>query len=216
MIRSVLRTLLRRQMQEPSADAWADADLNSVLDTACDIVGAKFYGMAPDRAPVTTTLNNFQRVAGGYIYALIALPDGFSRMEDVSLLQADGTYLQIPKMERAIVEGLLTGADAAWAYFGASVVVGPAPAAVQVNGVRFRHLGGIALASDAVSPPFPAHLHMAVVYEAKKILLGETQDDDTPTQRNLDKIYADAPGYYLDGGGEPESFTPDRRSSTEY
>lgn len=215
MIRSALRTLLRRQLQEATADAWADVDLNTLLDTACDLVGAKFFAMAPDRAPIATTLNAFLQDAG-YTYSTIALPAGFSRMEDVALLQSNGTYKQIPKKERAEVEGFLAGSDAAWAFFGASVIVGPAPAVSQANGVRLRHLGGIVLASDAASPPLPSNLHMAVIYEAKVIALGETTDDDTPTRRALDKIYADAPGAYLDGGGEPESFTPDRRSSTQY
>jgi hypothetical protein len=215
MIRSTIRTLLRRQVHEATADAWADADLNTLIDTACDLVAAKFLAMAPDRAPITTTLNNFTRDAG-YFIATIALPDGFSRMVDVSLLQSDGTYKQIPKKERSIVESLGVSDSGAWCFFGASVIVAPAPAAAQANGVRFRHHGGITLAGDNVSPPFPVNLHMAVVYEAKAIALGETEDDDTPTQRRLDKIYADAPGFYLDGGGEPEMLTPDRRSSTEY
>lgn len=215
MIRSVIRTLLRRQLQEATADAWADVDLNTLIDNACDLVAAKFLGMAPDRAPVTTTLSAFLKDAG-YFYATIALPDGFSRMVDVSLLQSDGTYKQIPKNERAEVEAAITGSDASWCFFGASAIISPAPAVSQANGVRFRYHGGIALTGDGVSPPFPSNLHMAVVYEAKAIALGETQDDDTPTQRRLDKIYADAPGFYLDGGGEPESFTPDRRSSTQY
>jgi hypothetical protein len=215
MDRTTLRTLLRRQLGEATADAWADADLNTLLNAGCDRVGAKFHAMAPDRAPITTTLSAFLRETG-YEFDQIALPDGFGRMLDVSLLQPDGTYEQIPKRSRAEVEGLTSGDDAAWAYFGSNVIIGPAPAASQANGVRLRHTGGITLAVDASVPPFPVDLHLAIIYEAKAVALGETGEDDTPTTRSLVRIYSDFAAAYLDGGGEPETFLLDRKSSTQY
>ncbi len=215
MIRSVLRTLLRRQLGEVMADAWEDSDLNTLIDAGCDQVGAMFFAMAPDRAPINVQLNNFVRDAG-YQYATIALPAGFTRMNALSLLQSDGTYLEIPKETKELVEGLTTGNDAGWAYNGNAVIVGPAPSVAQANGVRFRYSGGITLATDQSVPPFPSSLHLAVMYEAKAIALGETGDDDTPLQRTLTRLYNKFAGEYLDGGGRPEAFSLDRKSPSEY
>lgn len=208
MIRSVLRTLLRRQVNEDVADAWTDADLNTLLDAGCDAVGKWFFSGNPDRAPITTTLSAYLKDTG-YGFATIALPDGFTRMFDLSLL-VNSVYVPIEKSSQATVMGLVASDDSKWAFLGQSIIVGPAPSVSLANGVRIRSWNGITLAAEGTSPPFPASLHMAVVYEAKLITLGEGADDDSPTLRALNRLYDQNAAMLSDGGGEPEFFAPDR------
>jgi len=216
MTRLDLRTLLRRRLQEGTADNWSDAILNTILDHALSRMIGEVKRVDPF-AFVTTSLVN--TVSGTATYAKPA--DAWGIYEVALLDSATSEYRPIKRIEYDLTRppNSLTSAptygDTTWYHFGTSVGIYPTPTASVTNGLRYTYFPNDTFADDSDSPTFHVSLHYGVVLWAAMIAIGETEDDAkfAKYKVELQEILATLREIYTRDLNEPVAFRPSTRGT---
>jgi hypothetical protein len=209
-----IRTLLRRQLNEVTAQAWADADLDVYIQIALGIIQKEIIKYDPE-AFTATELHNL--VASTTDYTLTVTPDAnlgvimVERANDSTL-----TYKRQDRRDLNIVRDILykgatsSSVDGIWALSGQStLVVAPAPDAALTSGIRVTYKSVLTQGGDSAVPPLPGPTHWGIVLIAKLTALGETRDDTTQTSARLAEVLGDLGLYYARYDGENPQMRPD-------
>ena len=194
MIRSQMRTRLRRRLLEDVADRFNDVDdLNPFLDLGVQEVQKRLLAIEPE---ATKTRDGGDLVAGQDFYAL---PPDLWRLMKLET-SADGvTYSKVTR----ITDRQADAGDVGFVLWSRSYVrLNPAPTANVVNGLRITHISGMRMPTDATVCPLPDDLHMLAVKCAHKLALADLGE---PTDRLDAEIAADFNSIPLYSEGSAES-----------
>jgi hypothetical protein len=219
MIRSALREVLRRQINEVAAQAWTNAELDVYLDIGVQAIAKEIYKIDPMAFRSTELINV---VSGTTDYALATTVQDQSGIMLVERMGPSSTsYTQQTKMDLDIIRsyllsGVLVGVpnllnhtDGVYAVSGlGTVVIAPAPTANVTSGLRVTYRPVFTLASDSDAPPFPEPFHIGVIYAAKLAALGETWSETERVEKRLNELIADLPFYFSRDDGEPAALRP--------
>lgn len=210
-----IRTLVRRQINEVTAQAWADADLDVYMQIAYGIIQKEISKYDP-YAFTATELH--ATVANTTDYSLTITPVG--NLGVIKIERAADSALNYKKQERkdldVIREMIYNGVSSddassgVWALSGQNTfVIAPTPVSALANGLRVTYKPVLIIGGDSAIPEVPLQLHWAIALLTKMTALGETWQDTELSSRRLTEILADVPLYYQREDAENSQWRPD-------
>lgn len=208
MIRSTMRTLLRRRLQDSSGANWSDVELNDLLDEGMRLVQKEVMKFVPDafmhiyQAPVTS------------VDEFYPLPDGFW-MELLVRLKGSATATDYTTLERGNYDRDRENAASttpAYDIRGRFIVFMPRPNFNANPGYEIQFVPTLSLPSDTLAPEIHQGLHLAIVIHAQLIALGETLESPTSAAEQLKRLLDDIPLFYQ-RGGEAQTLRLDARQA---
>jgi len=216
MIRSTIRTLLRRQIMEVTVSQWSDAVLNDLINVAYHVSQKEIMKVDPEA--FLEWVRRDLTVADGSFYPR---PEGSWWPNQVRMKnQGSSRYemLQFKPFDEAETWGIDSSGkptgDAAdpaghvWARRGNYVCIFPAPTATITAGLELIHVPTLILAVDTDIPAVPLGVHIAIVYIAKVLALGETYQNFERDLGTIERILGDLSAYYAPTGGQHYTFQP--------
>lgn len=165
-----MRTLLRRRVQEKIVDQWQDADLNDLLNMGLRRTQLIIKRVHPDSA-INRAIRDI--VSGTDLYEF---PPGFVSEYLVEMLQTDGTYSKIRRVNfrDTVDRSGDAGTENIYARAGKWLRLSPTPTSALVNGIRIWFVPSLTMSADADIPDIPIVLHEGPVIWATRVALGET------------------------------------------
>src|SRR5262245_38290944 len=188
MIRSTMRTLLRHELNEASADNWTDAELNDLLNYGLQWVQTYLISINPSFCVFRYLAN---RNAGD---DLVPAPAGmlyewrFERFDEASssykrVKKHPGGYEEMVARGSGTATG--TGLELNYARVGRFFAVHPVPTTNLTNGWRVWFMPTLDMAADSDVPDIEHPLHYAPVLKAKLLAIGETAESAVETRTRL-------------------------------
>jgi len=206
MNRSTMRTLLRRRIQEETADDWSDDDLNTLMNLAYALVAKQVRKVDPE---AIMHWEYRDTVADTNWYEL---PEGTRGMSSVGLKlnSSDTTYTDLRRTSHRVARTEANASEPVYCIRGQYLGIFPAPTAAITNGIELIHAPTPTLAEETDVPKLEATLHYAIVCWATLLAKGESVEDDTKDANELRRILADIPDDYgTNDLGYPHSLKPD-------
>lgn len=191
MTRAQIRTLLRRHIQDVPAVSWTDVELDAIINLAYSLVQKEIRKIDPEAHLFWDYMNT---VAGTSWYPL---PATFSVSQvGIKGASTDLVHTRLdPKRYQDIV--VLTAASHQYyALRGQWIGIFPAPTVSVTNGLELVSNPIMALADDAEVPRIKDPLHLAIVYWARLIALGDTDEKGDETRIRLNEMLGDLPFWY--------------------
>jgi hypothetical protein len=199
MNRALMRTMLRRRVDDVEEEVWADSDLDQILIVATQLMETHVLEIDAeafiqiDTAHIVSGQKEYEKPAG--------------MLHEIALLKlgSDGvTYTRIRRLDyNQILEREADGgssSETVYAHMGRYLVLSPTPSASVTAGLRAVYVPSLTLAEDTDIPPMPLPLHIGVVMEADLLLQGETgegaEGKDAKTSKDLANIKNSIPKYY--------------------
>lgn len=187
MTRSTMRALLRRQVQEATADQWSDVDLNEALNVGLLMAEKEIL--------------KIDKLAFAYMYAIdlvgakdnYPLPTAFMFEHSVEML-VSGQYKRIPRLDYIDRENH-SGSDYRYSILGRYLFLKPAPTSSVTSGMRLLFCPVLTMAEDTDTPEVDDSLHVAIVAAAKILLMEDTAESAESARRRLAESVADLPLY---------------------
>lgn len=205
-----MRALLRRRVNEATANLWTDPDLNDLLDIGLQQVQQYVQAVDPDAFLFRSRID---LVAD---QALYQLPDNCQGLRAVKKKDpVSGLYerLRPTTYERAQdrSEQETDDSDGEFARFGKFLWILPAPSANQSAGLELDFVPVLSLGADTDVPPIPISLHYAVVLRAEIAAKGETSDGADVALAEFASLMGTIPSWYRPSiaGGAPDSIQVD-------
>lgn len=219
MTYAAIRTLLRRQINEVTAQTWQDSDLDVYIQIALNLLQKEITKIDPE---AFRTSENINLVAGTTDYTLATSPtahSGVLLVERKSTTSSTTYARQVHKDLNIVRDFLLNGQlvsgavgdqmNGVYAVSGMSVIViSPAPDAAVTAGLRVTLRPVLTQGMDSDSPQLPSPLHYTIALLAKTVALGETYQDTALTEKRLNEVLADLPFYYSRDDGEAPQLRP--------
>jgi hypothetical protein len=198
-----MRTLLRRELNEVSAEQWSDSELNDLLNYGLQWVQTQIVKVSPAfvvhryLAPIQANKDLVDKPVG------MLWEWRFEKLDSSS-----STYKRVPRhpggYEEMTKRG--SGADLAYTHIGRWFAVHPVPTSDLADGWRVWFMPTLDMAADSDVPDIVHPLHYAVVLKAKLLAIGETAESSDDTRKRLGDMLADIFTWYQDSAAEPESF----------
>lgn len=204
MTRATIRTLLRRRLNEQTADNWDDDVLNTFIDLAYALVLKQVRKVDPEAVLAWDTRDT---VAGTNWYEK---PAGTRGPVEVGLKStaADTDWTPLKRVPYWIARDW-TG-DTVYCHRGNYIGIFPAPDTAVTDGIQFIHAPVDTMAVDTDVPKVETTLHYAIVVWASLIAKGESPESDTKDAEELKRIIGDIPEDYGSPDlGQPIGFSPD-------
>lgn len=204
MTRSTARRILRRRLNEVSADNWQDSDLNETLDIAVHKMQTKIMAVDPlafmyiDSTPIVSG-QEFYPKPNGFWYEFLF------RIKNIS----SGLYEDVKKRDYTFATSLAAGSTQVYSHVGRHFALRPIPSANLAAGIQLIYVPTLSMATDAEDIPIHFGLHDAVVKQAEVLLLPETGEAYKDVATLLAADVADIPLYYRQSAGEMEQFNPE-------
>lgn len=199
MTRATIRELLRRRLNEVTADNWSDSTLNTFIDLAYALVTKQVRKIDPEAMLAWDYRNT---VVGTNFYEK---PSGTRGPVEVGLkaTSADTDWTPLVRKPYWIARDWTDG-DTVYCHRGAYIGIFPAPTTAVVNGLQFIHAPVDTMAVDVDVPKLETTLHYAIVLWAALIAKGESPESDTKDAVELQRIIGDIPQDY----GSPDLGQP--------
>ena len=218
---STMRTILRRRVNEKTADKWQDADLDVLLNEALKKVQKRYATVEPNAyvEVYTYSLTYAAQVLNGGFWDL---PAGTWRILEISRYDASsGKYVAIGKREYDVTRGDLvnglTGESDGLVYARVGRYVHYAPLLTSSSAaipMRMVIVGTATMTGDSAVPPLPLPLHYPIILQAQILAWGETHEDSKSVREELELEFADI-HTLVDNSGEsvsPAIFKTDYRT----
>ena len=189
MTKGQMKTLLRKFVRDTPEVQFEDAELDEILNISYGHIQkelVKFnagWHIAVDTIDVTSGTSWYP------------MPPSFGLKYLRFKATSGGDYLAIGKHNYLDIIGL-TGSDHFYCREGQWLGIFPTPTATVSAGIELLHTPILALAEDDESPKIKTPLHLAIVYQAKLICLGETDESGEQTERRLKALIDDIPFWY--------------------
>lgn len=204
MTLATIRTMLRRRLNEQTADNWDDNTLDIIINLAYALVQKQVRKVDPealifwDYRDTTVDVNWYEKPSGTRGPVEVGLKSSAS----------DTTYTALVRKPYWIARDW-TG-DPVYCHRGNYIGIFPAPTVSVTSGLSFLHAPTDTLAVDADVPKLESTLHYAVVLWASLIAKGETPEDDAKDAKELQRIIGDIPfDYGTIDLGQPMAFSAD-------
>ena len=207
MIRSTIRTLLRRNLQETTADNWSDTILNEIINVAYGLVRKEVRRVdrealvAWDLADITSGTQFYEK------------PEGTFGPLEVNVLDS-GEYKPIRRIDYDLTRPSTfnssspTFSNTVWFHRGKFIGLYPIPSVSVTDGLQFVHSYGETLSADSDVPGIHTDLHYAIVLWATILAKGETREDIQPVRVSLQAMIGDIGLYYGRDETEMETIRP--------
>jgi hypothetical protein len=207
-----MRTLLRRRLQEPTADQWSDSDLNDLLNMSLARLQTIIMKYDPDafltvfRKDITVSQKYYETPAD-FLYIMtvevLDVPSGnYGQIRSMKFQDTLNTVLGTAPIMPPVAQryGRL-GRKNLFLY--------PIPTATVANGLQITYCPTLVMANDQSVPDLPLVLHMAVVMRAQLYAMDETGEDAKAIQGALAEILSEIPTWYLRSADEPDTLDID-------
>jgi hypothetical protein len=203
MIRSAIRTRLRRRVNDVQADTWSNSELNDVINDAMHDMQMAMLAVNKN-AIVYRWRANIVSAQTEY-----SLPSGMLWETEVRILDStSGDYLPIDKWSKKEVEkaqlGQLTlSSDQPHVYAieGQSLHLAAAPASSVTDGIEISGVPTLDMGADTDVPELPIAFHMVIVYYAELLLKPEGNDDTKQAEQAVARWQTMLPTMYRASGG---------------
>lgn len=216
MTRGELRDKLRREIQDVPGVQWDDAELNDRLNEAYFLVQKEIRKFFPEAHIFWDTMDI---EAGTNWYPL---PETFGIIQvGVKFSSSDTQYTNIkPKRYRDIgpvthwsggvqVTGSSGTSGTYYTQRGQWIGIFPTPTTTVVDGLELVHTPVMSMSDDTEYPRIKTPLHPAIVWWAKLLLLGETDENAESTRMRLGELINDLPLWYDGNFDQAEKIIPD-------
>lgn len=197
-----MRTLLRRRINEVTADNWTDGDLNDVLNLGLHKVQQRISMVDPEaivhiaRAPIV--LNE----------EFVAKPQGFWYEKDVRLLDVStGKYVSVQPLDYYLAKDVSTG-DTVYSHVGRHFALHPIPDASVSAGLEILFVPTLDMAADTDVPDVNLGLHETVVKAAQLLLMPETGEPYKDLKEALEADLLEIPLHYRTTAGPAPLLNP--------
>lgn len=198
MTRGQIRSLLRKRIQEDTADQWSDTDLNLLIELALQDLEREVLAQRGDAFTRISTAP-WTEAKTRYL-----LPAGNLRILSVEVrTSTSAAYKKIrPRRSSAILEANSTGTTTAvnlntvYSVFGKWLEINPAPDTTVDAGIRIRWVPSLVMDDDSVVSEIELPLHEAIVYGAKEKAFEETEEEAKDAREKKEVIYGSIPRYY--------------------
>lgn len=211
MTRAQIRTLLRKQINDVSAVQWpTNGELDEIINMAYALVQKEIRKVDAEAHIFWDHLNLDANVSW------YPLPPTFSVLQINLKDPSSGLYYPIsPKRYRDIgsrkiwsgaveVAAASISTDVHYTLRGDWIGIFPAPAADLTDGLEVMHCPIMSLGVDSEVPRIKVPLHLAIVYWAKLICLGDTDEGSGETRTRLQEMLGDIGMWYNQNGDEAE------------
>ena len=184
MNRATIHTLVRKRINEATADQWSDADVNSAINVGYQQMEMVILESDPDafikvdRAALVVTQHEY------------AKPASLIHEIDVSILDSvSGDYDVIKMGNYHDVRGRGSSEVQQYAHYGRYIFLGPAPDAALAAGLQIVYVPALVLSVAASVPQLAQAYHTAIVISAAITLIGETADGIDKMMKERDYAY---------------------------
>jgi hypothetical protein len=195
-----LKELLARYTQDVVQVEYSEVEQEALLNQAYALVQKEIVKIDRE-AHIAWDYTNLEAGVSWY-----PLPETFSVLEvGVKAADSDTTFTNItPKRHRDLQVRSANQTAQHYTQRGQWIGIFPAPAVAVTNGLEIAHFPIMSLAEDTDIPRIKLPLHIAIVYWAKILALGDTDENSTETRTRLNEILNDLPTWYNLSGDEPE------------
>lgn len=213
MIRGTARDLLRGRLQERTEDYFSDTLLNTFLNQA---YGNMLLKVLPLDAQALVYIYTLDIVADeeyypwpeGRLYEVYMeiKPAGSDSYREVTRKKFTDTRKSNADTESGDVAGDPTVYE--YSVWGDYFTISPVPDLDSADGLRVHIVPWPSLEDDEQTFRLAYSMHMAIVYDAEQLALGETGEDPRPARLDRDDAIAAAYAAYKDSGGASKQWTP--------
>lgn len=181
MTKATILAVLRRRLQEDTADNWTDSELHELINEAYFWVQMEFYKLNPDGLVHIdyTTIE-----AGKSIYPWAR---GFMYVKELGFLDTSDPLgyrdLGQPR-DFWIMRKQPPTVDITWSNLGRHFILFPKPDFTITDGLQKIWVGTLGLANDNDVPELPFN-HMSIVVRAQMMAYGETGDSSKELRDEL-------------------------------
>ncbi len=190
MTRGQMRTWLQINLRDTAAIEWSVTELNDLINQAYALVQKELvkvnagYHRAWDYSTVTAGTNWYP------------LPPTFGLKR--LAYKATASQVGYTKLEKKNLDDIeaLTGGGPFYAREGLWVGIFPAPTVTVADGLEFLHSPIYALADDDEVPRIKTPLHIAIMWWAKVLATGETDESNVETRQRINEVLGDIPLWY--------------------
>lgn len=204
MIRLEMRDLLRRFLQDTSADIWDDSELNSLLNLGTEEIQGFIEASEADsfiyidRADLKAGLDLYPKPIGMTSEISLAFKDSAAATE----------YKQLELVTVSMIRNK-TAPAMSYAHYGRHFQLSWKPSATIADGLQIEYHPTIAMADDGESPDVHPRLHYAIVLSAAIKALRETPDEAKSFKEDLAVEVRKIPMFYLKSSAMPEPLVID-------
>lgn len=171
MNRATMRDMLRKRINEETANDWTDTQLNSLLDVALGQTQRKVLRFNPlaflawYRAPITANESFYRRPIGSW----------WEYCVEVKLTAAATQYTELVKRPYRIAREALDSAPV-YAKLGTFLAIYPTPTETVTAGLQVIHTPLLTFPDDDIEVDLHTALHLLVVVRAHKLALANTPE----------------------------------------
>jgi hypothetical protein len=213
MNRGVIRSTLRRQIRDTQSVEWDDDnEVNELINVAYAYVQKEIAKSFPE-AHLFWTLMNLTAGTSWY-----PMPSTFGISQIGMKGASSDTFfntLKGPKRyrdigPRTVFSGGTQIAQPAdlnstyWTIRGQWFGIFPTPTTSITDGIEIIHTPIMTLSDDNEIPRIKTPLHMAILWWAKLLLLGDTDENVAETRARLNEVLSDIPLWYDNSRAEPD------------
>ena len=185
MNRATIHTLVRKRINEATADQWSDNDVNSAINSGYQQMEMIILESDPD---AYIKVDRAALVADQHEYAK---PGSLIAEIDVSILDsASGKYNVLKIGNYHDVRKRQAGQEQQYAHYGRYYFLGPAPDANLPAGLQLVYVPSLVLSTDISVPQIGHAYHLAIVLSASVALIGETADDAGKLMKERDFFFS--------------------------
>lgn len=190
MLRSAMRTLLRRYVKDTSATEWSDNELNEILNLAYAQVQTE---LQKSHSESHVILEHMDSELNTNWYPI---PQSFS-VQEVSLkpTSADTSWVKLDYKEYNDIRSV-SSTKTYWTKRGQWIGIFPAPSETVTSGLELWHNSILQMADDDETPRMKLPLHIAIVYKAADIALGDTDESGALYKARYEEVIAQLPLWY--------------------
>lgn len=215
MTRGDARVMLRRMIRDVDKVEWPDdVELNALLNQAYALVQKEVRKHCRDAHLIIDYIDTKVNTSW------YPLPQTFGvKRVGLKSAAADVGWAKLAKKDYDYISGAPATAGGAatalsatyYALEGEYIGIFPAPSAIVVKGIELIHHAVLAIdtgsAADGDFFKLKTPLHIGIVWWAKLIALGETDESSGETRTRLSELFTDLGEWYCD-----QDDTPDRLS----
>jgi hypothetical protein len=206
--RVIMRTWLRRRLQETTADQWSDATLNYYLNEGLHFMQQEIEKLEPEAFIYEDTANivSAQR--------LYAWPSNMKREVEVKVkVTSTATeYTILKRRDRRTVNNPLVGTQSTqantYAHQGRYLLLQATPTANVTDGIWLTYVPVLEMGADSDVPNIPVDIHIGIVLAAQLYAFGDSSgsSDKQEVKGELADVIIRLPMHYSVSGGEPPHF----------
>lgn len=191
MTRATIRELLRRRLNEATADNWSDDVLNTVIDVAYALVLKQVRKVDPEAVLAW----DYRATAVGVNW--YEKPAATRGPVEVGLKATSAATDWTPLVRKPYFIARDWTGDTVYCHRGTYIGIFPAPSEAVADGIQFLHAPTDTLAVDNDVPKVEQTLHYAIVLWAALIAKGESPETpDSKDAAELQRIIGDIPADY--------------------